>query len=170
MKEIKQEFPFLITTVHNHLEIKDKIINDINDMGEYSFINNEQNIKSSDWHLNANFNRPYINHLIPTFQSFCENIKNHFGYSENVNVQNYWYQKYGEGDYHDWHIHPKASFSNVYYVSLPDGCSKTSFKLKDKEFTVDVKEGEILTFPAFYLHCSKPNQSKNEKIVVAFNI
>ena len=61
-------------------------------------------------------------------------------------------------------------FSCVYYAALPEGASLTTFKLLGKEFSIEVKEGQVLVFPAPFLHCSKPNQSNAEKIVVAFNI
>ena len=61
-------------------------------------------------------------------------------------------------------------FRSIYYVSLPEGVSKTTFRLRDEEFSIDVKEGDVLTFPASMMHCSKPNQSYEQKVVVVFNI
>jgi len=60
-------------------------------------------------------------------------------------------------------------YSNIYYLDLPEGTSKTTFKFIDKEFEVDVEEGDILTFPGSMLHCSKPNTSEHTKTVIAFN-
>jgi uncharacterized protein YjlB len=39
-----------------------------------------------------------------------------------------------------------------------------------EEFTIDVEEGDILTFPGSVIHCSKPHQSNDIKTVVSFNI
>ena len=40
----------------------------------------------------------------------------------------------------------------------------------DKEFDIDVQEGDILTFPSSYLHCSKPNKSDFTKTIIGFDI
>ena len=81
-----------------------------------------------------------------------------------------WYQQYKKGDYHGWHRHPNNTFSNVYYVSLPKNSASTSFRYSGKEFEINVKEGQILTFPSYLEHCSKPNPSDQIKTVISFNL
>ena len=43
----------------------------------------------------------------------------------------------------------------------------TTFKVNNKEFQIPIEEGTILTFPAFYLHCSKEQKSNQEKKFMA---
>jgi hypothetical protein len=38
--------------------------------------------------------------------------------------------------------------------------------LFEEEFSVDVKEGQILIFPSMYLHCSKLNMSDDSKLII----
>lgn len=169
MITIHKQIPFMLSDVSGHEELKEKVVRDIYSMGEYSFTNNDQKIFSTDWHLGSGFNRPYAIHVAELFSKTCSDIKQMLGSCIDVTVNNYWYQRYKTGDYHGWHEHFNCSYSNIYYTSLPDGAAKTTFRLGGEEFQIDVKEGQVLSFPAFIPHCSKPNESDQEKIVVVFN-
>ena len=167
----KTNIPFLLYEVKNHLEIKNKILNTINEMGCYSYINKNQQISNSDWQLTRDFKRPYLEFVLNIFKDVVFYVNEKFEYTEEpVQVINYWFQQYNYGDYHTWHKHSDGILSCVYYVNLTDDNSKTSFKLFDKEFEIEVKEGTVLIFPSFLNHCSKPNKSKNKKTVISFNL
>jgi hypothetical protein len=90
-------------------------------------------------------------------------------YTTDLSVYNYWFQMYSKGDWHAWHNHLGANFSNVYYLNLPEGAAKTTFKILGKEFSIEVKEGQVLSFPGIVNQCSKPNPSEEPKVVIAFN-
>lgn len=169
MNIINKSLPFFITDVQEHLEVKEKVLNDIYKMGEYSFINETQRISSTDWHLNNEFNREYINHLINIFNNVCNQMNDYLKSDAKLEIRNYWYQLYRKGDYHKWHEHFFCAFSNIYYLSLPEDSVKTSFRIGSEEFEVDVKEGQILSFPGIFTHCSKENTSDKEKVVIVFN-
>lgn len=169
MKLIDQSFPFIVTEVAKHERIKQSILDDITSMGKHSLIENDQKISNSDWYLPQNRHRPYFDKIKDIFFDLKDQIINDFNYSETTNSLSYWFQQYEKGDYHGWHGHFGCMFSSVYYVDLPDGTAKTTFKVLDKEFQVDVKEGEILTFPSCFLHCSKPSQSDGVKTVIVVN-
>jgi hypothetical protein len=166
---IPQKPPFFLTDVKEHAALKKKIISSIEAMGTFSYDNGNQKIFSTDWHLAPNYPRPYYELIKPILQGVCDNIRKKMGYEDELNVQNYWYQKYNQGDSHPWHVHLNSNFSSVYYLSLPEGCAKTTFKILDEEFLIDVKEGQILSFPGIATHCSKPNESKEPKIIISFN-
>jgi len=170
MKTITQDTAFLLIDVSTHNEIKPLVVNAITSMGKFSYINESQSISNTDWHLASNFNRPYYPLVVSALEDVALKINSFFGYPEPLVIQNYWFQWYEKNDYHRWHIHPKSIFNAVYFLSLPDGASKTTLKLHEKEFSVDVKEGQVLVFPAMYLHCSKPNKSDAPKIVISFNL
>ena len=156
--------------VDTHTQIKPSVVSAIDGMGLYSYINNMQHITHTDWHLSSNFYRPYYELVAPVIANVIAEVNDLYGYPEPLTLQNYWFQKYLKDDHHGWHIHQKSVFNAVYFLSLPEGASKTSFKLFGEEFFVDIKEGQILVFPSMYLHCSKQNMSSDPKLVIAFNL
>ena len=170
MKVIEQKAPFFVFDVSIHNEIKPSVVAAIESMGLYSLINEKQHIAHTDWHLGADTHRPYYGLVLPAIQDVVSKINNLLGYTDPLTIKNYWFQKYSKDGYHNWHIHKNSVFNAVYYLSLPEGASKTSFKLFEEEFSVDVKEGQILIFPSMYLHCSKLNMSDDSKLIISFNL
>jgi hypothetical protein len=153
----------------NHDEIKPEIMKGIQEMGTHSLVEEGQRISNTDWHLGPRYKRPYGNYVLDITQIHIEMVKEIINIpGDTITMGNYWFQQYAEGDYHDWHLHANATFSNVYYVDLPDGASKTSFRAGEITFEVPVKEGQILTFPACFAHCSKPNPV-GVKTIISFN-
>jgi len=175
MKLIDQNFPFLLSTVENHEWHKHQILQSIQSMGIHSVHepHNNQKISNTDWHLPRESARPYLKNIKDLLDIHIAEVNEILGYSEHsteVRLNNYWFQQYERGDYHKWHTHPKNILSNVYYVELPDQSSKTTFKVLDQEFTVDIHEGDIITFPSCILHQSSPNLSNSRKTVISFNL
>jgi hypothetical protein len=167
---LPQKLPFFLMDVEEHTLVKKTTIDLIEGMGTFSYKNDNQTISSTDWHLSPSHPRPYYEPIKHILQGVCAYITKKMEYEYPLNIQNYWYQKYNQGDSHPWHVHQNSNFSSVYYLNLPEGCSKTTFKILDEEFSIDVKEGQILSFPGIAMHCSKPNQSKDPKIIISFNI
>ena len=166
------ETPVLITSIENHLEIKNDILNGIDAMGTHNLIENKDKISNTDWHLPPSVNRSYGQFFEPVFNKTLNNINEFFGYKkyeQKLSLKNYWFQQYKKDDTHNWHIHNESLFSNVYYVELPNESAKTTFLIGNKEIEIDVKEGDVLTFPSCFLHCSKPN-GHGRKTVISFNI
>jgi len=157
------------TRVKDHQHIKFNILNYIESMGKYSFSQPEnQQISNTDWHLSPETPRPYVDYLNHIFDDHNNAVMNAFGFDVCRRI-NCWFQQYEKGDYHIWHTHRGTMFSNVYYVSLDESCPKTSFKINGEEIDIDVEEGDIITFPSYLKHRSKPNQSDFIKTVIAFN-
>ena len=168
---IDKTIPILKHKVSNHRLIKQLILNAIKKMGTYSFINNYQRITNTDWHLSNEFDRPYYEYVSPIIDNVRNEVSQYFKYNEDkITLTNCWFQQYAKNDYHLWHSHGRSTFSCVYYVSLSDDNPKTLFRIGADEFSVEVKEGEILTFPSFLEHVSKENTSDLIKTVVAFNL
>ena len=165
-----------VSDVFNHTHFKSIILNSIKNYGIFGMYTGErdldQSIFNTDWHLSDNLhskNTEYsciINNII-----FNHNkaLSHFLRYEDPINCGNIWFQQYRKNDFHGWHRHKRSVFSNVYYVDLPNNAIKTSFRLLGKEFSVEVKEGQILTFPSFIEHCSKPNLFNNIKTVISFN-
>ena len=89
---------------------------------------------------------------------------------------------------HNMHGHPNNYLSGVYYVQTQKGANTIKFedprpqnyiilpRLKkftaenSLSITLDVKDGTLLVFPAWFLHSVDRNQSNKERISLSFNI
>lgn len=162
---------FFVYDVENHLQIKDKILNaiDTEPLKPASSCNEKIfNTNYSKRVQNTSSNQHLNNIFMDVMKKHSEEIGKVLNY-DCINIRNYWYQQYKYNDYHGWHVHGGVLFSNIYYVDLKNESSGTTFEFLDKEFDIEVKEGQILTFPAFLRHCSKPNKSYDTKTVFVFN-
>jgi hypothetical protein len=85
-------------------------------------------------------------------------------------ISNGWFQQYTNNDFHDWHLHNEVNYTNVYYLELPDKDEKTQIYniLDNTIIDIDIKEGDLVTFPSHLIHRSKPLQSKR-KTIISFN-
>ena len=80
-----------------------------------------------------------------------------------------WFNQYLEGGEHNWHNHPGCQFTNCYYLELPDAEYKTDVIGADgKIVEYTVREGDVMTCPAWMKHRSKPN-GPERKTIIAFN-
>jgi hypothetical protein len=169
MEIIEQSAVFVKTKLKEHVSIKSSLLNSIRNTGIHSIVEVTQQISNSDWYLPQNFRRGYDNMFMPLVDSYSKELQDILKFPFRLGCSGYWFQQYAQGDFHNWHTH-ECTYASVYYLDLPEGSSKTSFKLIDKEFEIDVEEGDILTFPGSTLHCSKPNKSDKVKTVIAFNL
>ena len=53
-----------------------------------------------------------------------------------------WFQQYNVGGFHDWHVHPRCHFTNVYYLELPDTNLVTEIKnmASDAKLDLNIKD------------------------------
>lgn len=81
-----------------------------------------------------------------------------------------WFQQYNDGAKHPFHTHPASCFSCVYYVELNEPQMSTQFLDRHgKIFFLNVKEGDIISFPSFIAHRSPVNNGAR-KTIISFNI
>lgn len=98
-----------------------------------------------------------------------------------------WANINGIGTAHQEHVHPNNFLSGVYYVQVDEGAD--SFRIHDPrpqrhmirpdvhestpfnsgEFSLSVKPGDILVFPAWLPHSVGRNRSGRSRISVSFN-
>ena len=125
-----------------------------------------KDISHTDWELPRSMRREYVEyfdkHIYPGYR---DNIRNENQFKD-FEISNIWFQEYREGDKHEAHTHPHAHFTNVFYVNLPDKKITTEIR-KTNHYG---KEGDIITFPAYYEHGSPINTNKQPKVIVSFNI
>ena len=130
----------------------------------------EERISHTDWNLSDEVRKDYIEyihkHILKDFsKKFIKFLKTH-----TLTVNRLWFQVYRKNDFHGFHTHPDTNFANILYLKLPNKNVITKFKLpNDENINIDVTEGDIVTFPAFYIHQSPVNTDDEEKIVVSFN-
>ena len=136
---------------------------------ERSPSNSFDNISGTDWNLEID-KKVYWQFLskecLPKFkEEFCKRFN-----CPKMVVDNFWYQEYKKGDFHSLHTHADAHFTNVFFINLPHKNLKTKiYSFYKKELSFEIKEGSIISFPAFYKHESLKNNYEEEKIVIAFN-
>jgi len=128
-------------------------------------------LSHTDWDLPEKMEREYKDYFINNiFQAYAKNFCNNFK-NGSVKLTGLWFQVYGLNDSHEPHTHPGCHFTNVFFLQLPDKDLKTQIQLPgDEKLDINVTEGDILTFPAFYWHRSPINKSGKEKIIISFNI
>lgn len=129
----------------------------------------EVNITKTDWEF-SNTNREWLSYIQEPLMSEMLEIYQNMGYS-GFQVNEIWFQQYLQESEHGWHIHG-SNFTNVYYLELPEGTPKTQiinpYNQKDI-IEVDVKEGDLLTFPSYVLHKAPKNNSNKRKTIISFN-
>ena len=156
----------------DHHKIKDRILSEISKTFFESVKENNSyygdSISRLDWSSADDWDRKWVNILIPNFHLSIQDFLRECGYRE-IELREMWYQQYQEGDTHGWHIHGQH-FTGVYYLEFPEGCSKTEicspYDLKSR--TIDVVEGDFIVFPAHYIHRGLPN-TKKRKTIVSYN-
>lgn len=172
-KTVSVEVPFIITEVAQHKDIKSEILDAIKEMGIFSYIQEpKQKLFNSDYHINNSISRLYYPNIEPIIKEVYNNILLAYDIpKESLPLDyQYWIQQYKELDYHAKHIHAACVFSSVYYIDLANDNAKTTFILNNKEIELEVKEGQVLTFPSCMPHTSKVNQAKQIKTVCSWNI
>ena len=164
MKIIKTQSKIIKTKVKEHKQFKKELLNLINRMPN----NSHQWITKSDWNLSKDFLRPYLDlfykKVIP---SSMQKMQNHFK-AKRWFISHGWFQQYKNNSYHQWHTHPGTNWANVYFLELPNSKFKKKIKIDNKVIDYEVKEGDLITFPAYLLHTSEKNKD-GRKTIIAFN-
>tara|TARA_B100000214_G_C23970660_1_gene629954 strand:+ start:2971 stop:3504 length:534 start_codon:yes stop_codon:yes gene_type:complete len=167
--------------IHNYPFFKDKLIKAIDDYPGKERKSKFEDITESDFHIQKFTKNGLANgELVDYFKIFEEEIifpyypevlKAYYGVDMAKQMKfecdGYWYQKYNKGKEHGWHMHPRCSFSNVFFVQLEEGAPVTEFIGASK---VEAGEGYLISWPSYMLHRSPPNQSDKQKIIISFNI
>lgn len=156
-KSETEDFADTKTSVLSHIESK----------GKYSILDDHQSISNTDWHIGQMADKGYWQYVSSRVDSHNKGLLENFKV-DTFQVDNFWFQQYETGDYHSWHNHPGCCFSSVLYVELGDSTPRTTFKWMGRSFEVNVKEGDIISFPSFVAHGSKVNKS-TRKTIISYN-
>tara|TARA_R100000963_G_C4574129_1_gene57833 strand:- start:82 stop:594 length:513 start_codon:yes stop_codon:yes gene_type:complete len=162
LKKINCEF--IINDIPNHQTHKNILLNLIDKIPNNPYAN----ISKTDWNLPKKFERKYLEYFYPNIAKFFMNDLQEYFNAKRWRITNAWFQQYEKNSSHEYHNHPESNFTNVYYVELPDPHFKTVINIGKKEYEYEIKEGQVITFPAHLLHTSRSNRSKR-KTVISFN-
>ena len=157
----------VITKIKEHKKIKEMIIKEINNTQQNSF----ENITSTDWMTPSNIERTYFKKYIKKIidQYYVQIAKKLNLYNFNITkliTHNWWFQIYNKNSSHNWHTHRSCHFTNVYFLELPKNHLATEIKGHRK---LNIKEGDLITFPAYWPHRSPINNTNKQKIIISFN-
>jgi len=164
---IKEKFKY-------HTDISKDLLQLINKATNKKIINKNQYYNDSlktDWLIADDFNRDWVKNYKNYFFKQFEDFSNSLGY-QGFNLTRIWYQQYEHKQTHGWHIH-SGNYTGAYYLKLPKDAPSTEFLYPDnleKSFTIDVQEGDIIFFPAYFIHRSPESKSKSVKTIISWNI
>jgi hypothetical protein len=157
----------VITKIKEHRDIKKMILEEINNTQQNSF----EKITSTDWMTPSNIERTYFTKYIKKIidKYYVQIAKKLKLYNFNIAkliIHNWWFQIYNKHSSHDWHTHRSCHFTNVYFLELQKNHLVTQIKGHKK---LNIKEGDLITFPAYWLHRSPINDTNKRKIIISFN-
>ena len=165
----KEHFIYKYSIQDYEKKIKWPLIEKIEKIPKNPLVKPGQKISSTDWNLPEKMERRYLEFLkefvLPDYITSTEKL-----WSAKLIIQNIWFQLYRTGDHHDWHTHSGANLTNIFYVKLPSEKLATQFKLPGEMMKIiSVKEGDILTVPAYLAHRSQTNETLHKKYIISFN-
>ena len=175
MRKFKVNACVGISKIPNHLKIKDKILSLIDSSNDSTCSPKAKETKKTfiskyDYPLATNFERQWVKKIKPYLLPVLRDIINDFGY-QGMNVFEIWYQQYEKGSAHTWHIHG-GNFTGVYYLEYPKGSPPTEI-LSPYDlgvFKMDmVSEGDVIIFPACWIHRAPINEGCR-KTIVSYNL
>jgi hypothetical protein len=155
----------IITKTKNFNETNFKLLSLINKIPNNPLVEYNDNITHTDFNLPKSIKREYLEYFFefikPYFVEICAKL-----HSKKIKVTNAWFQQYTKNSEHDWHTHQNANFTNVYFVELPSKSLATEILNYPN---LNLNEGDLLTFPAYYYHRSPINLSGKRKTIISFN-
>ena len=171
MKILPLKSFYIITNIKEHNQNKDKLLFLINKMQQSNINNADACISKTDWNLPKETKREYLDFFYSMIKPYMNIMANKLK-CKSWNIYNGWFQVYEKQDTHSWHIHSSVNYTNVYYIDLPEQQIKTQLydilenKIIDE---IEIKEGQLFTFPAHIIHRSPINTSDKTKTIISFN-
>lgn len=122
---------------------------------------------------------------------FSENAFKHMAVADDYEpaIKDMWAVINKPGDYNSSHVHSRNYLSGVFYLKVPENSGSLIFydpraqaeiisppKKKNEPIGLshwgnwDPKENDLILFPAYLRHGVETNNSKEDRIVVSFNI
>ena len=161
----------LVNSVKDHKSHKKTLLKLIGDFERLHDTKDYTNC-STDFNISQDIERDYLDYFhIHILDNVIESISKQLGLAPcEWDVLMAWFQQYNQSNVHSWHNHAYTQFTNCYFLELPDASHKTEIlDINGNILEYDAKEGDIITFPAWMKHRSKPHKGE-QKTVIAFNL
>ena len=156
----------VITKIKEHSNNKKMILNEIYETKQSNF----RDVTSTDWLTPSNIERTYFKYIKDITNKYYDKITERLGLKDfnftKLIIHNWWFQIYDKDATHDWHTHPGSHFTNIYFIELPDTTLATEIK---GHKNLNIKEGDLITFPAYWPHRGPINKTNKRKIIISFN-
>jgi len=166
-------FPILKNKLKQNNKIKKELLHliDSQESGELKQNDNyfTDSISKVDWDRRHDTERKWVKLVGPHLQKhFSEEIKK-IGLSK-AQIFDLWFQQYGKGDTHGWHVHGH-NFTGVYYLEFDKESPRTQIvePLSLRIIDVDVKQGDVIIFPSIFIHRAPPSKTSKRKTIISFN-
>jgi hypothetical protein len=170
MKIKKIDSCYFIDTLFDFKKHKKVLLDLISKMPDKDRKSGVEQISKTDWNVPKDYNREYLNYFYNIIQEHMYKMCD-FLHTDKWIITNAWFQQYKNTDRHDWHTHTNCHFTSVFYLELPEKRYSTQIfnSFTKKIIKVNVKEGDILTFPSYLNHRSIVNNSNKRKTIISFN-
>lgn len=169
----KIDCPIIVSKLLQHTQIKEQLLKLIEEMPTARIEHDnglDDVISKTDWNLDDSDREKYLDLVKPILISHTVSEFKKFN-SKGMAFGNFWFQQYNHLDTHEWHVHGKCHWTNVYFLELPDEHLKTQIQNFDRSALVDYQasEGDIISFPSFLYHKSPVNTTAFRKTIISFN-
>ena len=167
---------FDILKVNDHIFLKEKILNKIDEFDNKSYVNNAKLssiVSKTDWDGSGH------KFLWLTY-CFSEKDLNRIGkfiyekYKKTCIYSNSWFSQYyaNSNSNHNLHKHPECDLVLIYYVELYNKKLRTNLvnPKTNKIVIPNVKEGDLLIIPSNIMHSSPKNNTNTRKTIISINI
>ena len=164
--------PIVISPFTQHLQLKTTLLELISNAPGNSLVAGDDNITKTDWNIDNTIPREYLNVITQPLLEHLQQSYQSIGML-GFEIHNFWYQQYSKESTHAWHNHQAAQYTNIYYLELPPTSPKTQIlnPINPTEIiTLDVKEGDIVSFPSFIFHRSPVVLDESRKTIISFNV
>lgn len=176
MKKIEIPSFYLIDRLENHNELKESLLelfnhNPVKENDSYKSTQYGDKVTNLDWSRSQDLNREWVKILLPHLQHKTKTMLEGVGYDE-FDIIGIWFQQYYNSDIHDWHFHG-ATFTCVYYLELEETSPKTQLMEPyniNNIIEPEIKEGDILLFPAHIIHRGPTIPDNKRKTIVSYNV
>lgn len=173
MRKGNVSLPYVIGKFKDHLQVKNVLLNHFTDI-DLSVEIPEQKvmISNTDWYQDRwNKEKEWYQYFKPFLFNYLDSLITELRY-DRYTLKEIWFQQYLYNSEHNWHVHDGCNFANVYYLEFSPNSPPTEFKdpITGKEFSIDVQEGDILTFPSSLIHRSPKNSIQDRKTIISWNL
>ena len=165
---------YILASLPEHNEIKDKILLEIENQKQQSLFQMDKDYSDSisklDWDNEKDFERPWVKIALPPLLKFYETVKKSLDYDELL-FHDIWFQQYVQNDTHGWHTHAH-NFTSVYYLELDKQSPKTQLidPFYNTKIVPNIKEGDVLIFNSFVVHKAPIICNNIRKTIISCNL